>query len=223
MSDPRQPSVKVYGAKPRTPQSEGSPLLAGVITAILLAVLWTLLVYVTHHPVGVAAWGVGGLVGLTVAKFAREPGPSLGILAAVLTLAAAIFAKILILAFALGPILRDEILRSPEATAAVFLLDMAAHRSFSPELQAALERQVHAGPDTALGDLGGELSYRMKAEAEARAAAASPGERERVVRVHTSNLFAREGFVPLLARLFGLFDMLWLGLGVSSAWKLAQS
>ena len=116
VSDPRQPSVKVYGAKPRTPQSEGSPLLAGVITAILLAVLWTLLVYATHHPVGVAAWGVGGLVGLTVAKFAREPGPSLGILAAVLTLAAAIFAKILILAFALGPILRDEILRSREAT-----------------------------------------------------------------------------------------------------------
>lgn len=163
------------------------------------------------------------MVGLTVAKFAREPSPSLGTLAAVLTLAAAILAKVLILAFALEPILRDEILRSPQATAAVFLLDMAAHRSFSPELQAALDRQVHAGPDPAVSDLGGELNYRMIAEAEARAAAVGPAERERVVRVHTSNAFGREGFVPLLARLFGLFDMLWLGLGVSSAWKLAQS
>ena len=87
-----------------------------------------------------------------------------------LTLAAAIFAKILILAFALGPILRDEILRSREATAAVFLLDMAA-------------------PD----------------------------------RSRPTSVRAGIGFVPLLARLFGLFDMLWLGLGVSSAWKLAQS
>ncbi len=218
MSSPHQASVKIYGAK-----SDGSPLLAGVITAILLAVLWTLLVYVTHHPVGLAAWGVGGLVGVAVAKFAREPGPSRGMLAAVLTVASTLLAKVLILAFALGPILRDEILRSPETTATVFLVDMTAHRSFSPELQAALDRQPHARADTTLADLGGDLTYRMIAEAEARAAAAGPAERERVVRMHTSNLFAREGFVPLLARLFGLFDMLWLGLGVSSAWKLAQT
>ena len=217
------PPVKVYGVKPPGPPSDGNPLLAGLIAGILLAVVWTFLVYVTHNLVPLAAWGVGGLIGLAVAKSARGPSASLGTLAALLTLGAVVLTKVLILAFALRPMVEDEIVRSPDATAAMFLVDMTTHRSFSPELQAALDQQVRTGHDTVLGAVGAELTHRMIDEARARTKASAPAERERLVRTHTGSLFARVGFLPLLGRLFGLMDILWLGLGISSAWKLAQS
>lgn len=215
--------VKVYGGTPAAPPREESPLLAGLLAATLLAVGWTLLVYVTHNPVPLAAWGVGGLIGLAVAKAARGPGASLGRLAALLTVGTVVLTKVLILAFALRPIVEDEVLRNPDATAAMYLVDMTAQRSFSPELLAALDQRAKTGHDS-IGDAErADLSYRMITEARARAKTATRVERERMVRTHLGNVFARLGFLPLLGRLFGLMDLVWLGLGVASAWKLAQS
>ena len=71
---PRPPAVKVYGAKAQAKPGDGSPVLSGLIVSVLLAVGWAFLVYVTDNPVGLIAWGVGGLIGLAVARFA--PGPS---------------------------------------------------------------------------------------------------------------------------------------------------
>jgi hypothetical protein len=219
---PRRPAVKVYGAKVHAEPSDGSPVLSGLIVSVLLAVGWALLVYVTHNPIGLIAWGVGGLIGLAVARFARQPSASLGTLAAVLTVGTVILAKVLILAFALRPIVLDEVLRDHNAVTAMFIVDMAAHHSFSPELQTALDQRMREGRDTALSDLGAELNYRMIAEASARAAAATPAERERAVRVHMEKVLARMGFFPMLARLFGVLDLLWIGLGISTAWQLAR-
>jgi hypothetical protein len=212
----------VYGAHPGPGPDEGNPLLAGLITGILVAVLWVLVVSVTHNGVGLAAWGAGGLVGIAVAKSARPPSVSTGTLAGVLTLGTTLAAKAALLAFALGPIARDEILRDREATAAMFALDMTKHHAFSPALQAALDSQVPEGEDTALSGLRGDLPFRMLGEARTRARAASRAERERVVRVYADSLVLRAGFWSLLGRLFGPWDMLWLGLGVSTAWKLGQ-
>ncbi len=215
--------VKVYGAKPAGPPADGNPLLAGLIAGALLAVAWTFLVYVTHNPVSLAAWGVGGLIGLAVAKSARAPGASLGTLAALLTVGTVVLTKVLILAFALRPMIEDEILRSGDATAAMFLVEMITHRSFSPDLQAALDRQDRTKRDTVTDARGLDLRYRMIEEARARAKAATPVERQELVRTRLGSLFAHLGFLPLLGRLFGLMDFVWLGLGIASAWKLAQS
>lgn len=214
--------MRVYGTKPRAEPSEGTPLLAGLITGILLTVVWVLVVYVTHNGVGLAAWGAGGLIGLAVAQSARPPSASTGTLAALLTVGTVVLAKVAVLAFALRPMVQDEILRDPQAITAMFLVDMAHHHSFSPELQAALDSRVRQGQDTALSDLGAELNFRMIREARKRAEAAAPAEREWVVRASTETLVTRVGFWSLLGRLFGLWDMLWLGLGVSTAWKLGQ-
>lgn len=167
-----------------------------------------------------AAWGIGGLIGVTLAKSSRKPDASLGILAGGLTLGTVLLAKVLILAFMLPDITRDEIMRNRQATATMFMVDMTTHRSFSPELQAAIDSQVHDGPDT-LSPRGFELSYRMMSEAGARAAAAPRAERERVVRMNTDSLLAHRGFLVLLGGMFGLWDLTWLGLGMSTAWRLA--
>jgi hypothetical protein len=204
-------------SRPAPHDESPSPLLAGLITGILLAVVWALLVYFTHNGIGLAAWGVGGLIGIAVARSARPPNVATGRLAALLTAGTVLLAKAAVLAFALRPILQDEILRDPRATTAMFMLDMVNHRSFSPELQAAVD-SARDGRDTARFDLG----PRMIIEAGQRAKAAAPWERERVVRVYAEQVVTRVGFWPLLGRLFGLWDLLWLGLGVSTAWKLGQ-
>ncbi len=164
-TNPRPQSVKVYGATPRAEGRGASPLLAGAIAGILLALLWTLLVYVVM----------------------------------------------------------DEILRNRDATTALFLVDMTTHRSFSPELQAAIDRQIREYRDTALSGLGAELNDRMIAEARARVASATPAERSRLVQVYMTKALARVRFGSLLGSLFGLWDVLWAALGISSAWKLAQA
>ena len=207
-------------ATPQAEASGGSPLLAGMIAGVLLAVLWTFLVWFTHNGIALAAWGIGGLIGVTLAKSARKPNAALGIVAGGMTLGTVLLAKVLIIVFALPQMSRDETLRSREATATAFMLDMATHRSFSPELQAAIDSEKQEGPDT-LSARGVELSYRMMSEAEERAAAAGPAERERVVRMSTDSLLAHQGFLALLSGMFGVWDLTWLGLGMSTAWKVA--
>ncbi len=219
---PRPPAVKVYGAKAQAQPGDGSPVLSGLIVSVLLAVGWAFLVYVTDNPVGLIAWGVGGLIGLAVARFAPRPSASLGTLAAVLTVGTVILAKVLIVAFALRPMVLNDVLRDRDATATMYMVDMVTHHSFSPELQAELDKQARERSDTLPPDAASELTHRMVVEARQRAAAATRAERERLVRVHTDSLLTRMGFVAPLARLFGVLDLLWIGLGISTAWQLAR-
>jgi len=194
----------------------GSPLLAGLITGILLAVVWVLVVVVTHNGVGLAAWGVGGLIGIAVAKSARPPSVSTGTLAAVLTVGTVLLVKVLVLVFALRPMVQDEIMRDPEAITTMFMVDMTQRRAFSPELQASLDSAETRPHDGAPPAERFELSVRMLQEARTRAAAAAPVERKRVVRANADDLLMRMGFWPLV----GWWDILWLGFGVATAWKL---
>jgi hypothetical protein len=215
--------VKVYGVTPHGRPSGPSPTLAGLLAGILAAVVWALLVYVTHNTIGLAAWGVGGLVGLAVAKPAREAHESRSTTAVVLAAAVVVLAKVLIVEVALPPLIRDEILQSREATAAMFMVDMAAHRSFSPALQAAIDSLARERHDSLGSEHSPALQYRMISEALDRAAAASLAERERLVRAAMGGVLGRLGFLSLLGRSFGVLDVLWLGLGLSTAWKLGQS
>ena len=110
------------------------------------------------------------------------------------------------------------------------MIDMTLHRSFSPDLQAELDKEKGAGAgaarDTALDprrlERAFELRERIFTEARARDSTATPAERERIVRTYADSLLGSQPFLPMLGRLFGLWDLLWLGLGASSAWKLAQ-
>src|SRR5882762_8455339 len=106
-------TVRVYGGKPAPKGAEGSPLLAGMLVATVLVVVWVGLVYVTHNRVGVAAWGVGGLLGIVVAKVAKPPTRATGAMAAVLTLVTVILSKVVLVVAALQPMIRQELANDP--------------------------------------------------------------------------------------------------------------
>ena len=213
--------VKVYGgaAKAAVAPRKASPVLAGILVGIPAAGVWALVAYVTGYEIGWVAWGVGALIGLAVAKSAHEANASLGATAAAIAVASLILGKVLILEFALPPILRAELLKDREATAAMFLVDMVAHESFSPELQAAIQgvRERSVGSDQREN-----LQGRMQAEALARAADATQAERERVVRASAEGILKTMGFFGALKELFSFWDVLWMFLAVSSAFKIAQ-
>ncbi len=223
------PKVQVYGAHSSGGPSAANPVMTAALVGVGLAVAWTLLVAFTHNPVSLGAWGVGGLIGVVLGRAGRRgetASASRGTLAIVLTVGTVLLAKAMILAFALRPIVRDELVRSPEARTALFMIDMTVHRSFSPDLQAELDKAKSPGPDTGRDVRrlvrGFELRERLFTEARARDSAATPAERERIVRTYADSPLGSQPFLPMLGRLFGLWDLLWLGLGASSAWKLAQ-
>jgi hypothetical protein len=48
----------------------GPAIAGGLIAAIAGAILWSLIAIVTDYEIGIAAWGIGFLVGYTVVRFA---------------------------------------------------------------------------------------------------------------------------------------------------------
>jgi len=216
-------SVRVYGKTPPK-RADGSPLLAGLLAAIGIIVAWVGLVYLTHHPVGVAAWGVGGLLGIAVAKAAKPPTKATGALAAVLAIVTVFFAKVVLVVVALQPILRQELANTPGSLTMIFLAEKIEHKSFSPELQATLDARPDLVRDTSFFGFGPgyELRQQMIHEAIADAKASSFAERERLVHKHFDQFLSQLGFWALFLGTFGLLDLLWIGLGTWSAWTLGQ-
>jgi hypothetical protein len=214
-------TVRVYGKTPAK-RAEGSPLLAGLLASIGIIVAWVGLVYVTHHSVGIAAWGVGGLLGIAVAKAAKPPTKATGFLAAVLTVVTVFFAKVVLVVVALQPILRQELANTPSSLTMIFLAEKTEHKSFSPELQATLDSRPELVGDTSLFGPGYELRQQMIHEAIADAKASSFAERERLVHKHFDQFLSQLGFWVLFLGTFGLLDLLWIGLGTWSAWTLGQ-
>src|SRR6266699_225406 len=141
--------VRVYG-KAAPQRAEGSPLLAGLLVSIVIVVVWVGLVYVTHNAVGVAAWGVGGLLGIVVAKSAKPPTKATGALAAVLTLVTVFLAKVVLVVVALQPILRQELANDPGTLTMIFLVEKTKQKSLSPELQKTIDTRPDLVADTTL-------------------------------------------------------------------------
>ena len=213
--------VRVYG-KAAPQRAEGSPLLAGLLVSIVIVVVWVGLVYVTHHAAGVVAWGVGGLLGIVVAKSAKPPTKATGALAAVLTLVTVLLAKVVLVVAALQPMIRQELANDPGTLTVLFLIEKTQHKSFSPQLQATIDARPDLVSDSTFFGPGHELREQMVEEAGVAAKASSFAERDRLVHVHFDRFIDKLGFWVLLLRTFGLLDVLWIGLGISTAWTLGQ-
>jgi len=219
-------NVRVYGGSAKSSgggSKEGSPLLAGLLVGIGLIIAWILLARMVHEDVGLVAWGVGGLIGIAVAKTARPPTRGTGFLAAILTLVTVVVAKIAIVVFALQPALRDEFVQDPDFATPMYVAEMAKNRSFSPELQHTLDTRPDLLRDSSLFGAGYELRSQMHTEAEARARASTVAERRGLMRQYVNEAAeSRFSFWILMLLSFTPLDLLWMGLGIGSAWTLGQ-
>jgi len=219
-------NVRVYGGSAKSSgggSNEGSPLLAGLLVGIGLIIAWILLARMVHKDVGLVAWGVGGLIGIAVAKTARPPTRGTGFLAAILTLVTVVVAKVAIVVFALQPALRDEFVQDPDFATPMYVAEMTKNRAFSPELQHTLDTRPDLLRDSSLFGAGYELRSQMHTEAEARARASTVAERRGLMRQYVNEeAESRFSFWILMLLSFTPLDLLWMGLGIGSAWTLGQ-
>lgn len=217
-------TVRVYGGGGSAKRSgEGSPLISGLLVGIVLMVVWILLARMTLKDVGLASWGVGGLIGIAIAKTAKPPTRATGTLAALVTAGMLLVSKVAVVMFGLQPALRERLVKDQEPTAIMYMVEMRKNRSFSPELQRTIDSRPDLMRDTTFLGAGDELRDRMIEEAENRAREATPAERERLVReYYDRTIISTIGFWVLLIMSFGPLDLLWMGLGISTAWKLGQ-
>ena len=226
---PRVPAPKVYGAKPRTPQTtsgDSSPILAGIIAGVGAGILWALVAYLTHYSFGWGAVGLGALVGYAVRKSAGQGSPSLGLTAAALATGALIFGKLLIHVFALQPMIEDEMLSNQQAVNVAYFLDMAHRRAFSPELSAALPDVVWSDSTLLSNSIPVALRERMLQESLDSARKAPLAERKIVVHRAVNSVAKvigqQVGFSKIFRAEFGLWDVLWILLAISAAWRIAS-
>lgn len=217
-------TVRVYGGgtSSSAPQA-GSPLLAGLIVGIAVIVAWILFARMVHKDVGLVAWGVGGLIGLVVAKSARPPTRATGWLAVMLTVVTVLVAKVAVVVFALQPALREEFMQDQAIAARLYVRDMTTNHAFSPELQHTLDTRPDLLQDSSMFGAGSELRTQMYAEASARAKTSSIEDRRRLMAHYVNQELAEKiGFWILMFLSFTPLDLLWMGLGIGSAWTLGQ-
>jgi hypothetical protein len=216
-------TVRVYGGGSNVAPKEGSPLLAGMIVGIAVIVAWILFAGMVHKDVGVTAWGVGGLLGVVVAKSARPPTRATGWLAVALTVVTVFVAKVAVVVFALQPALREEFMQDKDIAARLYVRDMTANHAFSPELQQTLDTRPDLLQDSSAFGAGYELRTQMYQEASARAKTSTIDDRRRLMGQYVNQELAEKiGFWVLMVLSFTPLDLLWWGLGIGSAWTLGQ-
>jgi len=129
---------------------------------------------------------------------------------------------VVLIVVALQPILRQELANNPASLTMVFLLEKTQQKSFSPELQKTIDARPDLVADSTFLGPGHEVREQMIDEAMAAAKASSLAERARLVHVHFDQFLSTLGFWALFWGTFHLLDLLWLGLGISTAWTLGQ-
>jgi hypothetical protein len=199
-------------------------VLGAVIGAVAGALVWGALTHFLHVEIGYVAWGIGALAGFLALAFSGGEGsPALGASAAVIALLGVAAGKIFAIWLALGSLNAPP--PNPEKVALSILAD-----SIVEEYRAAGKPVVFPpgkNPENAVEKQ--DYPPAIWAEAETRWQAMTAEERElslkeltqggqlsAVQRMEMSVLALRNGAG------ISLFDLLWVFLAVSTAFKLGS-
>jgi hypothetical protein len=203
------------------PAQEGNFVLGsvGAVAGGLIGMLcWFLLIKLTHYEIGYVAWGVGVLTGVGARMLCRSGGVLLGLVAAVCAFFAIIGGEYLYarseatkeLDAIVDKAYRERMAYAKEAAAAQsdeeIRAVMAKHESDGGQSSAPTAEQLKAFKEDELP--------KLREFAQGKISKAEFG--REFNRIKDSFLFK----VLILKESVGLFTLLWLFLGVTSAYKL---
>ena len=195
-------------------------LIAGGAAAVVCGVIWAALVVLTGYEVGYVAWGIGFAVGLAVAATAKDANPGYGVSAAGLAVAGLLVGKLLIFQWGAVPEITRQLPNEPDLLFDVVMLDLMSNG----KLDADLQQQIEAIPEGQ--QLPEELSDKIVQAAEADIAqTAQMSDEQKQVRNRelAELLVANIGYSERIQSQLSLWDLLWFGLAVFTAYKLAAS
>lgn len=201
-------------ARPGGEQGITRALIVGAVAAIIGGIAWALIVGVTHYELGYAAWGIGLLVGLAMARATPIRGQSVAVLAALLAALGLMVGKVLIVEVTSQPSLAKEIQDDDEWMAQAALYELQSNGALPAELKSRLDALAFDDtiPDALWAD--------MLDVGAAHAAQAGPEKREMIAATYADVLLSSAGFGDLLQSQMTLWDLLWFGLAVTTAWQL---
>lgn len=189
-------------------------LIVGSVAAIVGGIAWAVIVGLTHYELGYAAWGIGLLVGVAMVKATPTRGQSVAVLAALLAALGLMVGKVLIVEVTTRPSLAKEIQADEEWMAQAALYELQANGSLPAEIKTRLDALAFDDtiPDALWAD--------MLAVGSAHAAEAGPEKREAIATTYADMLVSSAGFGDLFQSQMTLWDLLWFGLAVTTAWQL---
>lgn len=190
-------------------------LVAGLAATLIGGIVWAVVVIATHYELGWIAWALGALVGWAMARAAGGMDARLAWPAAGLAFLGLGVGKILILSVGAVNSIAREIEQYPDAVRAVAFQELIDTRGFPPEIQGILDTlSDEATPDSATIDS-------LLAVVDRRVEVWQPAQRDSLIRAYAR---AEYELIPWGERLrvsLSLYDILWAGLAIATAWRLA--
>ncbi len=198
-------------------QGTTGAILAGLTAALVGGAVWATIVILTDYEVGYVAWGIGVLVGLAMTKTTEVRGKPIAMLAAALAALGLLTGKALIIMFASKGAIAKEILADPQSMTTAAVHHMRRTNSFPDSIQKDL---AALAVDDTIPDA---LWVRMEAAAQERTGQAAPEQRDSLAKVYASSIMTTLGPIGMLQSHLSLFDLLWFGLALSTAWRMLST
>jgi multisubunit Na+/H+ antiporter MnhE subunit len=201
-----------------TPLGEAESLVpavvAGTVAALIGGLLWAAVVWLTGYEIGYAAVGLGALVGFAMSRSTRRRDTTVAALAAVLAFAGLATARLVIAEVVAPASSVAEVRDDPELMVEAALLDLEFNGGFPAGLQAEYDALQ---PGDAIPDA---MYDRMRQAAEAHAASMTEVERSEAAAQFIGLFLGTMDMTSRVTAQLTLFDLLWLFLALSTAWKM---
>jgi len=191
-------------------------LIGGALAALVGAGIWTAVTALTDIEFGWIAWGIGGLVGFVMAKLTPARSVTLGVYAAVLAALGLAIGKVATVRMMIPVYGSQMVLSDDEVLAQAFVVDMRQNERYSSEVS------VQLAALSASDSVPATLLTKMMDEAQLRMDEASDAEKERVAKGFADRILADFGVAEQFGASLSLFDLLWFGLAVATAFKLMR-
>jgi hypothetical protein len=189
-------------------------IITGAVAAVVGGAVWAAIVAFANLEVGWVAWGIGLLVGIAMAAVTQTRGRGMAMLAAGLAAVGLVAGKSMIVMFATEPALADEI----EADGEWLMQAAAFELQASEALPADVQQQYDAlAEDDTLPDA---LWEDMLKAGESYLASVDTQERDRIAADYASYLLSGIDFGTRFSLQLSLWDLLWFGLAITTAWKI---
>ena len=190
--------------------------LAGAIGGILGGVVWAVILGLTNYEVGWIAWGIGWVVGWSMGRVTSRRSTELALVAAAIALMSLLLGKVLIQRFVTATWIEEEMFGHEAAPTQAAAWRLNEDKAFPPTIQQRLDNVAET--DT----MSDALWADVQVVADSHLASLSAEDRGKLLADYRTAMLADYGAWQQLRDGFSLWDVLWFGLAITTAWKMMK-
>jgi hypothetical protein len=203
------------------PRKENVPMgiLGGVIAGFVAMLAWYSITLATDRHIGIVAWGVGVLVGVGVRTLGRDGSPFLGFVAAVCACLAILGGDFLLVGHVMNKSLRGfaSIAYTGEMAAAREAVSLKTDAEIRKWLE---ENKKEGSASVSPKDID---EFRAHGQAEMQDFVNGKPTQEQFEKEFVARMNAFSVKMGILKETLSLFTILWLGLGIASAYRIGSA